>query len=151
MEKQDVLQLRLSVQRFVRLFGLLDRNVTPCGFPLSVSQVMTLQELEHNKITLMELSAKLLLERSSVSRLVDQLVKEGFINRETNSENRREVLLSLTAKGNNTLHKVREQSVLFYESILEHILEPDQQKIVEAFRIFNDALSKERGEINEKE
>lgn len=148
MEKEEILNLRLYIQRFVRLFGFLDRNVTPCGFPLSVSQVMTLQELELHQLTLMELSNKLQLERSSVSRLVDQLVKEGFINRETNAKNRREVLLSLTAKGNNSLLRVREQSVSFYEGILKNISEADQEKIIEVFQLLNDALSKERGEFN---
>ncbi|MCF6410759.1 MarR family winged helix-turn-helix transcriptional regulator [Pseudalkalibacillus salsuginis] len=148
MEPQDILNLRLNVQRFVRLFGLLERNVTPCGFPLSISQVITLQELEHKKLTLMELTERLFLERSSVSRLVDQLVKEGFINRETNMENRREVLLSLTPIGINTLHRVREQSLSFYDSLLKHISEPDHQKIIEVFQLLNDALSKERSETN---
>lgn len=148
METQDILKLRLHVQRFTRLFGLHEQNVTPCGYPLSVSQVITLQELEHTKLTLMELTDRLHLERSSVSRLVDQLVKEGFINRETNMENRREVLLSLTQKGNNSLHRVKEQSVLFYKSLLKHISEPDHEKIIEVFQLLNDALAKERGETN---
>lgn len=149
MEKQEILNLRLHVQRFVRLFGSLERNVTPCGFPLSVSQVITLQELEHNRLTLNELTERLKLERSSVSRLVDQLVKEGFMNRDPNMDNRREVLLSLTDKGTKTLHRVREQSVTFYEGLLQHIPEPDHAKIVEVFQMLGDALSKERGAAND--
>ncbi|TLS52163.1 MarR family transcriptional regulator [Paenibacillus antri] len=146
METQDILQLRLSIQRFIRLFGFLEQNVTPCGFPLSVSQVIALQELEHDKLTLTEVTERVQLERSSVSRLVDQLVKEGFLNREPNKENRREVLLSLTPRGTNALHKVREQSVSFYRQVLQHISEPDHGKILEAFQLLNDALRKERGE-----
>lgn len=145
MEKENLLQLRLNVQRFVRLFGSMERNVTPCGFPLSISQVMTLQELEHHKLTLMALSEKLMLERSSVSRLVDQLVTEGFLLRETNADNRREVLLSLAEKGTRALHNVREQSVAFYERILLGMAEADRIKIWESFQLFNDALANERG------
>ncbi|MUT67925.1 MarR family winged helix-turn-helix transcriptional regulator [Paenibacillus sp. NEAU-GSW1] len=150
MEKEAVLQLRLDVQKFVRLFGLQDKHVTPCGFPLSVSQVMALQELEHHRLTLNELTEKLLLERSSVSRLADQLVKEGFIHRETNEENRREVLLSLTQKGIHALTKVREQSVSYYTSILNHMDGLDQQKVIEGFQLMNAALLKERSETSGK-
>ena len=146
METQDILTLRLDIQRFMRLFGLLDRHVTPCGFPLSVSQVIALQELENREMTLTELTDRLLLERSSVSRLADQLVKEGFIDREPNRENRREVLLSLAPKGNHALRRVREQSVAFYRRLFDRIPEADQGKIGEAFRLLNLALSQERGE-----
>ena len=121
MRPEDILTLRTTIQRFVRLFGLLDRNVTPCGFPLSVSQVIALQELEHERLTLMALTEKLLLERSTVSRLVDQLAQEGFVVREPNRANRREVMLSLTPKGNHALERVREQSVSFYQRLLRHI------------------------------
>ena len=46
MEQEAIIELRNTVQQFVRLFGLLEQTVTPCGFPLSTSQVYALQELE---------------------------------------------------------------------------------------------------------
>ncbi|MFC4766852.1 MarR family winged helix-turn-helix transcriptional regulator [Effusibacillus consociatus] len=146
MDTDQILELRTLVQKFIRLFGLLDPSVTPCGYPLSVSQVLALQELEKQTLTVGELSDKLHLERSSVSRLVDSLVKAGFVRREVNEKNRREVLLFLTEKGKNSIGTVRTQSVRYYQSILNGLSNQQQQQILQSFRMFTDSLSKMRGE-----
>lgn len=140
MNNENVLALRTNVQKFVRLFGLLEQNVTPCGFPLSVSQVYALQELESASMSVTELSQRLYLERSTVSRLVDGLFKEGFINRDVNISNRREMVLSLTEKGNRAVVQVREKSVEFYQDMLGQLSQDDQELITEAFRKLTDAL-----------
>jgi DNA-binding MarR family transcriptional regulator len=142
--RDDMEDLRQSVQKFYRLFGFLNQNVTPCGFQLSTSQVFSLQELEDKALTIGELAERLLLERSSVSRLIDNLEKNGFVSRALNEENRREVLVSLTNKGRNSLQKVREQSLHYYESILEDVSEYDQQQILTGFKLFTKALEKRR-------
>jgi MarR family transcriptional regulator, organic hydroperoxide resistance regulator len=64
---------------------------------LTTSQFMVMFEIYHNKdISLIELSEKLDLPKSSVSRLVDQLVNHGIIIREIPKENRRTVKLSIS-------------------------------------------------------
>lgn len=149
MDREDLLELRTIVQRFIRLFGLLEQNKTPCGFELSLSQVFALQELEGKSLTISELAEQLWLERSTVSRLVDSLVKGGFVNRQLNEANRREVLVSLTDKGNQALLTVREQSIQLYQSIMNQVEGKDQAMILEGFKHFTRALSKVRGESNE--
>jgi MarR family transcriptional regulator, organic hydroperoxide resistance regulator len=67
------------------------------GFGLTTSQFMVMFEIYHNKdISLIELSEKLDLPKSSVSRLVDQLVNQGIVIREIPKENRRTVNLSIS-------------------------------------------------------
>ncbi|SFA86592.1 MULTISPECIES: MarR family winged helix-turn-helix transcriptional regulator [unclassified Bacillus (in: firmicutes)] len=149
MNQTDILELRSKVQKFIRLFGLLEQTVTPCGFKLSPSQVFALQELEDNTLTIGDLADKLLLERSSVSRLVDALVKGGFVNRSLNEENRREVLLSLTEKGMRSVQQVKERSIEYYRSILNEVSEVEQQQILCGFNLFTNALSKKGSNTNE--
>lgn len=148
MEQEKILELRLEVQRFIRLFGVMEQSVTPCGFPLSISQVMALQELEKNVLTVNELAKHLLLERSTVSRLVDSLVKGDFVKRETNDNNRREVNLSLTPKGLNAVQRVREQSVQFFQTLLKNIPDLKQQQILESFQYLTNSLADVRGKQN---
>lgn len=150
MDNASLLELRLNVQKFVRLFGLLEQTVTPCGFPLSLSQVYALQELEDAALSVSDLAHRLHLERSSGSRLVDALVKENFVNRIINENNRREMLLSLTDKGERTIRQVREQSIHFYESILNDLPEHDQQMILEGIKTFTAALLRTRGNSHDK-
>lgn len=147
MNADTLLDLRSNVQKFIRLFGLLEQNVTPCGFPLSVSQVYALQELENTIMSVTELAQSLNLERSSVSRLVDVLVKENFIQRDINEANRREMELSLTEKGSRTIQQVREQSIKFYQSVLDDLPDNDQRVIIEGFNKFTAALLKHMGEV----
>ncbi|MDF2962124.1 MAG: putative transcriptional regulator [Paenibacillus sp.] len=148
METAALLEFRITVQTFVRLFGLLEQTVTPCGFPLSLSQVYALQELENTTLSIGELAGRLRLERSSVSRLADGLVKEGFVQRVINESNRRETLISLTDKGDRTLGQVRERSVAFYQSVLSQLPDHDQQLIMEGFKKFTAALLKAKENPN---
>jgi DNA-binding MarR family transcriptional regulator len=145
LDNASLLELRLNVQKFVRVFGLLEQTVTPCGFPLSLSQVYALQELENATLSVSELANHLHLERSSTSRLVDALVKGNFVNRIINENNRREMIVSLTDKGERTIRQVREQSLHFYESVLHDLPDREQQMIMEGFKTFTNALLHTRG------
>ncbi|WP_378083228.1 MarR family winged helix-turn-helix transcriptional regulator [Cohnella suwonensis] len=138
------MQLRDTVQQFIRSFGLLEQTTTPCGFSMSLSQVFAIQELEKQTLTITELAERLRLERSSVSRLVDGLVKGGFVSRELNENNRREVLLDLTEKGTSSIRRVREQSVQFYNDILENLSENEQMMFYNSLKKFTDSLIKVR-------
>jgi DNA-binding MarR family transcriptional regulator len=65
----------------------------------SMPQFMELTELYRNDaITMHELSEKLNLPKSSVSRITDQLVKRGMVVRIRPSDNRRTVRLSVTGR-----------------------------------------------------
>lgn len=135
MKREEALKLRMDILKFVRMFGIMDALNKPVGRPLSVSQVMALEELESTRLTVWELANKLMLERSSVSRLVDKLIKEGFVCREVNEKNRREIHLSLTDNGEKTIHQLREQSIEFYQNVLMNLPEPEQKKVVEGFEL----------------
>lgn len=112
---------------------------------MSLSQVFALQELENRSMSVKEIAEKLRLERSSVSRLVDGLVKGGFVSRELNEHNRREVILRLTDKGERSLERLREKSIHFYESILKDLPDVSQEKVLEGYQIFTACIEKFRG------
>ena len=84
-----------------------------------------------------------------MSRLIDTLVKGGFVNRVLNEENRREVLVSLTEKGRRSLQQVREQSIQYYHSILSGVSDDDQHQILKGFKFFTNTLSNKRSKANE--
>lgn len=65
-------------------------------FDISVPEMMIMLELYENKVlSLNELSGKIELPKSSVSRIVDQLVNRGYVSRKIPKENRRIVELSI--------------------------------------------------------
>jgi len=68
-------------------------------FELTLPEMMIMFELYENKtLSLNELSEKIEFPKSSVSRMVDQLVIRGYVSREIPSENRRMVKLSISTK-----------------------------------------------------
>ncbi len=68
-----------------------------CEFEITVPEMMIMFELYENKtLSLNELSEKIEFPKSSVSRIVDQLVNRGYILRKIPKENRRMVELSIS-------------------------------------------------------
>ena len=145
MNREEALKLRTDIKKFIRMTGILEPERIPKDLfekPLSVSQMMALEELELKKLTIWELANKLKLEQSSVSRLVDKLVKKGLIYREVNEKNRREIFLHLTEKGHITVKCLREHSITFYQRILGNLSESEQKKVVDGFELFIESISK---------
>jgi len=68
-------------------------------FELTVPEMMIMFELYENEtLSLNELSEKIELPKSSVSRIVDQLVNREYVLRKIPKENRRMVELSISTK-----------------------------------------------------
>lgn len=95
---------RCSIQKIMQLLrtiqGKLNCHIESNAqkFGLTTSQFMVMFEIyNHKDISLNELSEKLELPKSSVSRLVDQLVNHGIVMREIPKENRRTVKLSIAS------------------------------------------------------
>ncbi|CAM3916305.1 MULTISPECIES: MarR family winged helix-turn-helix transcriptional regulator [Bacillus cereus group] len=145
MKREDALKLRTDIKKMIIITGVFEsQNLSKGPFekPLPTSQMMALEELEVEKLTVWQLSNKLRLETSTVSRLVDKLVKKGLIYREVNEKNRRELFLHLTEKGHITVNCLREQSITFYQSILNNLSESEQKIVVDGFELFIDSISK---------
>lgn len=65
-----------------------------------------------------------------------------FVRREINEQNRREMLISLTEKGERTIEQVRKQSIHFFQNVLQHMTKDDQQLFREGLNKFTAALLK---------
>lgn len=93
------------IQKIMNLLRVIQGNLN-ChmqssaeSFGLTTSQFMVMFEIYNNEdISLIDLSQKLDLPKSSVSRLVDQLVKQEIVIRKIPKENRRTVKLSIASE-----------------------------------------------------
>src|SRR5579862_1855517 len=101
------LRLQRQMTSLIRAFGLHRPDLTPCGHPMGVSAAHALMELASgHPLTLNELAARLHLQKSTVSRLVDQLVLRRWVDRITHPRDGRAVLLQLTNKGQQVANRV---------------------------------------------
>lgn len=85
---------------FVREFGLLHSERTPCGVAVPVSEAHAVAELARDsQLSQQELGRRLRLEKSTVSRLVRQLGTRGWVERNGDELDGRMIRLSLTGQG----------------------------------------------------
>lgn len=84
----------------IRTLGLHQPDRTPCGQPVSVAEAHALLELGREPgLSQNGLAARLLLEKSSVSRIVTALEKRGWVARKRNPQDTRIVQVHLTDDG----------------------------------------------------
>lgn len=94
--------------RFTRVFGAYEKiQVNKLG--LTIPQSYTLLTLfEHKIMAMNELATALMVTQTTMTRVVDNLVRDGYIERIRNEEDRRVVEVKLTGKGVDTVKKVKE-------------------------------------------
>lgn len=135
------IELQKQMMTLVRTFGLHKPEETPCGQPITVAEAYTLTELAKEKqLSQNELVQRLNLAKSSVSRMVDKLVKHGWIVRERSTEDGRVWLLSLTEAGENTavnLTKARQDK---FSQVLANIPKEEQKNVLQSLEILVQAM-----------
>jgi DNA-binding MarR family transcriptional regulator len=143
--EEDAARLQHELVGFVRAFGLLSQERTPCGQPMAPSDAHALTEIADGGRTQRELVDRLRLDRSSVSRLVDRLVTRGWVER-VDAADRRTVRLVATAQGERVAAEVAASRSDRFAVLLDAI-QPDQRALVlDALRLLTAAARSERGE-----
>jgi len=93
-------QLHALFMDLVRVAGLLQPDQEIPGFSVSMSQAYAIHELDTDTgLSQQELADRLVLEKSTVSRMVADLEDKGLVERERDPANRRTYRLRLTDKG----------------------------------------------------
>ncbi len=93
-------ELAERVVAFVRAFGLHRPHETPCGKPIPVAEAHALMDLARlGSMSHGQLARRLQLEKSTVSRIVRQLERRRWVERDTASHDRRVVFVRLTKRG----------------------------------------------------
>lgn len=142
MKTRKINEFRQTLRKLEReLDTQLREELTCCG--VSLVQCHTVLELERQgKTNLKELSSSLDLDKSTVSRTIDQLVNEGLVNRETDKNNRRFVLLSLNEKGKDACKNINKFCNDYYLEIFKQIPEEKHEQVIESFSLFAESLAR---------
>ena len=102
-------------------------------------------------ICIKELAGILKIDKSGVSRSVEELVKKGFVTREPSKTDRRSVVLKLTESGRARFEKIEKDMYIEFKKVFSMIGKSDQDKVLEALRIYNEACRKVEGRVNKDE
>jgi DNA-binding MarR family transcriptional regulator len=139
-EAADVAAAQDALMRFVRGFGLHQPDRTPCGQPLPVSEAHALTEVaREGRMRQVELARRLRLEKSTISRLVSNLVGRGWISRQAADEDGRGVLLELTEAGATAAGRLAEARQQRLTALLERVPEDERAAVVRALQTLAEA------------
>jgi len=137
--------LQEQVISFIRAFGLHRPDATPCGKAVPVSQAHALLELSKGVRSQSELAALLRLERSTVSRLVQQVERRGWVDRDPAPEDGRARLLSLTESGRRIADDIARARQAKFAALVEAIPPDERDAVLRALDVLIGAMN---GEIH---
>jgi DNA-binding MarR family transcriptional regulator len=140
MQDREVDATQEALMRFVRNFGLHQPDRTPCGQPLPVSEAHAMVEIaREGRIRQVELARRLRLEKSTVSRLVTNLVNRSWVRRETADDDGRGVLLVLTDTGTTAAARQANARRDRLTALLDRIPDDQRAAVVRALQTLAEA------------
>jgi DNA-binding MarR family transcriptional regulator len=118
MDKSKIRTFRKKLRRFDRLNELFNST---CCIGVTMAQCHALLEIEElGEATTNVLANNLLLDKSTLSRTVDSLVKLGLVKRKENSNDRRYITLVLSNKGVEKCNEINENNNIYPVLFFSH-------------------------------
>ncbi len=142
----QIQEIRQCISLIEREFGLVDDSAKSCC-GVTLGQCHALVEIGSAKsVSLNNLAELLGLDKSTVSRTVDQLVLHALVSRQPDPASRRNVLISLTKTGQQLFDKIDHDMHQYYGLILTAIPVEKRQQVIESLQILAQAAAKVRCE-----
>lgn len=144
MEKQGDNYLKELIRVLVRNLGILEKSEVPC-YGITISQCHAIVEIGWAKqISLNELADSLGLDKSTMSRTINNIVENNLVIRETHTEDRRYVTIALTESGQKIFHSIEGNMEIYCENIFKSIPEGKQDQVRESLKLLTDAINKNK-------
>ena len=135
--------IRMYSRSLVREWNLLRGSFQNTGF--HYSQCHALLEIEqHGSLATSQLSQHLLLDKSTTSRILHQLLDAGLVKVQKDAADGRQKWYSLTSKGKDVLQQnncLADQQV---EAAIKILGEKEQKLVLEGLRLYSKALTNSR-------
>lgn len=136
--------LRELIRILIRNLGVLEKEDTSCC-GITISQCHAVVEIGRAKeISLNELAEILTLDKSTMSRTINNLVDNGLAVREVHPEDRRYVTITLTDKGSTIFRKIEEGMTEYYMKVFKAIPEDKRQQVIESLKLIIDAVNESK-------
>lgn len=100
-------------------------------------------------VSVKELADILRIDKSGVSRSVEELVQKGFVERKPSKEDRRFVTLHLLPEGQKRFEKIEHDMYLKFKEVFEQIPSDKQEQVIDALKQYNEACLKVENKEND--
>lgn len=138
-------RLHRAVSELVRRYQFRDRNEI-CCFGISVSQCYALEALaQAGTLTMGALASRMQLSVSAMTRVVDQLVAHGLVQRGVDAEDRRVCCVEPTSKGRELLTRISGERLEGEQAILDKLPAEHRESVILALEKLSRAVDEWRG------
>jgi DNA-binding MarR family transcriptional regulator len=121
------------------------QNNHHCCKGISITQCHALMEIgKRPEIKLVDLSERLNLDKSTVSRTIDGLVKNNLVKRNVPDGNRRVTNISLSQNGSKLFKKINQDNNTFYSKVLDNIPNSEKENFLRLFSLFVKGMQENR-------
>ncbi|MDX1555116.1 MAG: helix-turn-helix domain-containing GNAT family N-acetyltransferase [Xanthomonadales bacterium] len=134
-----VAPIRHAARQLVRELHLLDGRVECCGLPLAECHLVT-ELASMGEATATELCDRLVLEKSTISRVVKKLVDKGLICAACCADDRRARILCLTSEGKAKAAELERHAVRQVSSALEYLGHDEPERVIDGLSRYAKAL-----------
>jgi DNA-binding MarR family transcriptional regulator len=132
------------VGTLIRSLSLLDRDQKVCC-GVTVSQCCTVETLaQRGTLSMNKLSEEMGVAISTMTRVVDILVRDGVVARKGGREDRRRVYVQLTDKGAQLALRLRSCADEYGKLILCQVPPEERRSVLKALSLLNDAINRVR-------
>lgn len=150
-----IMKHNIDLHTFRRSLRVLENEITrtladqSCCCGVTSAQCHLLLESERQEESnLQDLADALELDKSTLSRTVDGLCRDGLLERKDDPENRRRVSIRLSEAGEAKTKAINELCDTAYGTVFAYIPEDRHDSVIEAVALLGAALRKSRKEGN---
>jgi DNA-binding MarR family transcriptional regulator len=141
----DIYRLEHTLAAFIRAFGLHQGEQTPCGISVSVSEAHTLTELARTGgLSQKDLIQFLKLEKSTISRLIQNLEKRGWVKRSAHPSDGRSQLLMLTPGGEKKAIQIAKARRAKFEILAKNLPRAKRETVLAALDLLTEAMNESK-------
>lgn len=127
--------LRELLRILVRNLGILEKSDSSCC-GVTIAQCHAIVEIGRiKKISLIELADLLGLDKSTMSRTINNLVEAGLVKRDIDTENRRYISIQLTDQGIEVFESIENSMYRYYSDIFKSIPEDKRNQVLDSLEI----------------
>lgn len=102
----------------------------------------------HENITCTELSKRIYLSPSRGSRIIDNLVKKGYLSRKVKDCDRRSILLCLTDKGERIKDEISHEQKIFDKHLHSMLSNQEIVSLKKGLKILDKIINNKKGDKN---
>jgi DNA-binding MarR family transcriptional regulator len=118
----------------------------PAAKEITFTQLRILLAIEYGKNQVGKLARSAHVAQPAMSKIVDHLIRRGFLRRDPHASDRRKIILSLTAKGAATTLRIRIKAAEKYMSAIKALSQREKRELAEGLSVISKVIEDTRKE-----